>query len=112
MCKGERREGEKWRERERGGNRRRGRKREGGGRRREMANLYNVILSHTALPPTIGYDTSNGSDLFLREGESIQLCVVLLSGSIPFEFTFEVEIRRSFEQPRGRKINGCYCNLC
>ena len=103
MCKGERREGERGErdgERERGGG--------GGGR----VNLYNVILSHTAPPPTIGYDTSTGRDFFLREGESIQLCVVLLSGSIPFRFTFEVDISRSFEQPRGRKINGCYCNVC
>ena len=102
--------------REKGGRERGGREmereREGVGGGGGRVNLYNVILSHTAPPPTIGYDTSTGRDFFLREGESIQLCVVLLSGSIPFEFTFEVDISRSFEQPRGRKINGCYCNVC
>ena len=68
-----------------------------------MVNLYNVILSHTAPPPTIGYDTSTGRDFFLMEGESIQLCVVLLSGSIPSEFIFEVRIDRNFEQSRGKQ---------
>ena len=31
----------------------------------------------------------------------MQLCVVLVSGSIPFEFTFQVEINETVEQPRG-----------
>jgi hypothetical protein len=58
-------------------------------------------LAHAAPPPTIGYESSTDTNFFLREGESVQFCVVLLSGSIPFEFTFEVQISRSFEQPRG-----------
>ena len=89
--------------REKGGRERGEREREGGGGGRRERDSQPFILSHTALPPTIGFDRSTGSDFILMEGESIQLCVVLLSGSIPFEFTFDVEIRRFFEQPRGRK---------
>ena len=89
------REGGREMEREREGGRE-------GEREREMVNHY-FILSRTAPPPTIGYDTSTGRDFFLREGENIQLCVVLLSGSIPSEFTFGVQINRNFEQPRGKQ---------
>ena len=59
-------------------------------------------LAYTAPLPTIGFDSSSNTNLFLREGESAQLCVVLLSGSILFEFTFVVRIDKFFEQPRGK----------
>ena len=51
-----------------------------------------MAKSSAAAPPTIGFDQSNGNQFIIREGESLQLCVVLVSGRIPFEFTFSVDI--------------------
>ena len=79
------------------------REREGeGGREREMVD-HCVFLTHTATPPVIGYDSTTATNVYLREGESAQFCVMLVSGSIPFEFTFQVLINRNFEQPRESK---------
>ena len=76
-----------------GGERERGRERDGD---------HYFFLAHVAPPPTIGFDSSSDTHLFLREGESIELCVMLMSGNIPSEFTFDVVIFREFEQPRGK----------
>ena len=71
-------------------------------RERGMVDHY-VFLTRTATPPIIGYDSTTATNVYLREGESVQFCVMLVSGSIPFEFTFQVLINRNFEQPRESK---------
>ena len=100
--RGREREGGREREREREGREREGRGREGG-REGEMVD-HHFFLAHirVAPAPIIGFDSSSDTNLFLREGESVELCVMLMSGSIPSEFTFDVVIFREFEQPRGK----------
>ena len=52
------------------------------------------LLQFSAGPPVIGFE--NGGSVFtIREGESLELCVVLESGRIPSEFTFDVNMPRS-----------------
>lgn len=58
-----------------------------------------TITQFPAGPPVIGFDQSNGNQFAIREGESIELCVVLESGKIPFEFTFDVDVPRTQGPP-------------
>ena len=42
----------------------------------------------------------------------MEFCVVLVSGNIPFEFSFDVRINRNFEQPRESMSQSlCYSYL-
>ena len=77
--------GERGREGKREGGREGGRGRE---REREREITHRFYL-FTAAMPTISFD---GFSFTIREGRSAEVCVELVSGSIPFEFVVPVNI--------------------
>lgn len=69
------------------------------------------LLAHSARLPVVGFDSTTASTVYLREGESAEICVVLESGRTQFEFTVQALINRKFEIPRGSsEYNNNYYN--
>ena len=59
--------------------------------------MWMTLSLLAADPPTINFEMAGGSNVVIREGESLELCVVLQASRIPFEFLFPVLISRSVE---------------
>ena len=74
-----------------------------GDRERVVIIICTLLVGATVGFETLFQDNNNGHPLTIREGQSLQLCVAVVSGSLPYEELFTISPIRRFDFSRRKK---------